>query len=134
VLTGRRWSPIFGYGTIAGRIAHRSLRRTQADPSSVSIAVASARTLVFPNSPFHLYQPFPPAGDQPEAIEKLVEGIGSERVLYGTDLPWFDPMYPTGCVAHAAIGEEDKRNILYRNAMRLFSAVRERLADIAPSP
>ena len=30
----------------------------------------------FPNSPFQLNQPYPPAGDQPEAIEKLVEGIG----------------------------------------------------------
>ncbi len=29
----------------------------------------------FPNSPFKLYQPFLPAGDQPQAIEKLVEGI-----------------------------------------------------------
>jgi excinuclease ABC subunit B len=29
----------------------------------------------FPNSPFRLHQPFPPAGDQPEAIDKLVEGI-----------------------------------------------------------
>jgi excinuclease ABC subunit B len=31
--------------------------------------------LTFPDSPFHLSQPFPPAGDQPEAIEKLVDGI-----------------------------------------------------------
>lgn len=29
----------------------------------------------FPNSPFRLHQPFEPAGDQPAAIEKLVEGI-----------------------------------------------------------
>lgn len=29
----------------------------------------------FPNSPFQLYQPFPPAGDQPAAIEALVEGL-----------------------------------------------------------
>ena len=29
----------------------------------------------FPNSHFRLHQPFPAAGDQPEAIEKLVEGI-----------------------------------------------------------
>jgi len=29
----------------------------------------------FPDSPYHLYQPFPPAGDQPQAIEKLVEGV-----------------------------------------------------------
>ena len=31
--------------------------------------------VTFPNSPFRLFQPFPPAGDQPEAIAKLVEGI-----------------------------------------------------------
>jgi len=31
--------------------------------------------LTFPNSPYKLNQPFPPAGDQPQAIAKLVEGI-----------------------------------------------------------
>jgi len=30
--------------------------------------------LTFPNSPFQLHQPFPPAGDQPEAIARLSEG------------------------------------------------------------
>ena len=29
----------------------------------------------FPDSPFQLYQPFPPAGDQPAAIDALVAGI-----------------------------------------------------------
>jgi len=29
----------------------------------------------FPDSPFHLFQPYPPAGDQPEAIARLVEGV-----------------------------------------------------------
>src|SRR5947199_10520730 len=29
----------------------------------------------YPNSPYELHQPFQPAGDQPEAIEGLVEGI-----------------------------------------------------------
>ncbi|NYT70176.1 excinuclease ABC subunit UvrB [Pusillimonas noertemannii] len=29
----------------------------------------------YPNSPFELYQPYPPAGDQPVAIDALVEGI-----------------------------------------------------------
>lgn len=32
--------------------------------------------LTFPNSPYKLHQLFTPAGDQPEAIDKLVEGIG----------------------------------------------------------
>jgi excinuclease ABC subunit B len=31
--------------------------------------------VTFPNSPYELHQPFPPAGDQPEAIDKLIEGI-----------------------------------------------------------
>jgi excinuclease ABC subunit B len=35
----------------------------------------SMNILNFPNSPYILHQPFEPAGDQPEAIAKLVEGI-----------------------------------------------------------
>jgi len=31
--------------------------------------------VTFPNSPFRLFQPFPPAGDQPTAIARLIEGI-----------------------------------------------------------
>jgi len=31
--------------------------------------------VTFPNSPFRLFQPFQPAGDQPTAIAKLIEGI-----------------------------------------------------------
>ena len=29
----------------------------------------------FPNSKYQLFQPFPPAGDQPQAIDKLTQGI-----------------------------------------------------------
>ncbi|MFZ2989660.1 MAG: excinuclease ABC subunit B, partial [Ideonella sp.] len=29
----------------------------------------------FPDSPFQLFQPYPPAGDQPRAIAQLVEGV-----------------------------------------------------------
>src|SRR4030088_90981 len=31
--------------------------------------------VTFPNSPYELHQPFLPAGDQPEAIDKLIEGL-----------------------------------------------------------
>ncbi|QWD91839.1 excinuclease ABC subunit UvrB [Polynucleobacter sp. MWH-Braz-FAM2G] len=34
-----------------------------------------AKFVTFPDSPYQLYQPFPPAGDQPQAIDALVEGI-----------------------------------------------------------
>nr|WP_271453295.1 MULTISPECIES: excinuclease ABC subunit UvrB [unclassified Acidovorax] len=39
-------------------------------------------TLVrFPDSPFELYQPYPPAGDQPVAIDQLVEGVQDGEVF-----------------------------------------------------
>jgi excinuclease ABC subunit B len=37
--------------------------------------------LRFPDSPFELYQPYPPAGDQPEAIDQLVEGVNDGEVF-----------------------------------------------------
>ncbi len=41
----------------------------------VAPPAASGRFVEFPDSPFQLFQPYPPAGDQPEAIDKLVEGV-----------------------------------------------------------
>ena len=35
----------------------------------------------FPDSPFELFQPYPPAGDQPTAIEELVEGVRDGEVF-----------------------------------------------------
>ncbi|MBR7059891.1 MAG: excinuclease ABC subunit UvrB [Neisseriaceae bacterium] len=37
----------------------------------------------YPNSPFKLHRPFPPAGDQPEAIELLLSGL-NDGLLYQT--------------------------------------------------
>ncbi len=37
--------------------------------------------VTFPGSPFELFQPYPPAGDQPTAIEKLVEGVQDGEVF-----------------------------------------------------
>lgn len=39
--------------------------------------------ITFPDSPFKLHQPFPPAGDQPTAIEGLIEGI-DDGLMYQT--------------------------------------------------
>ena len=46
-------------------------------PSSVD----GGQFVSFPDSPFQLYQPYPPAGDQPAAIEKLVEGVNDGEVF-----------------------------------------------------
>ncbi|GBU15135.1 UvrABC system protein B [Polaromonas sp.] len=35
----------------------------------------------FPGSPFELFQPYLPAGDQPQAIDKLIEGINDGEVF-----------------------------------------------------
>src|SRR5689334_16899054 len=35
----------------------------------------------FPDSPFELFLPYPPAGDQPTAIAKLVEGVQDGEVF-----------------------------------------------------
>ena len=43
-------------------------------------SLAEGRFVTFPGSPFELYQPYPPAGDQPEAIDQLVEGIENGEV------------------------------------------------------
>ena len=43
----------------------------------------SDNVIQFPGSPFLLHQPFPPAGDQPEAIAQLVEGV-EDGLIYQT--------------------------------------------------
>ena len=45
--------------------------------------MSQGRFVEFPDSPFSLYQPYPPAGDQPQAIEKLVEGV-TDGLMYQT--------------------------------------------------
>lgn len=53
-------------------------------------------------------------------VEKLVEIVGSERILYGTDLPWFDEFQGIGGILAARITEDDMHNILYRNVDKLL--------------
>ncbi len=38
-------------------------------------SLPAGRSVSFPNSPFELFQPYPPAGDQPAAIAQLVDGL-----------------------------------------------------------
>jgi excinuclease ABC subunit B len=44
-------------------------------PASIATGLEDPRFVDYPDSPFHLYQPYPPAGDQPRAIDLLEEGI-----------------------------------------------------------
>ncbi len=53
-------------------------------------------------------------------IEMLCEKVGSEKLLFGTDMPWFDYHQVIGGVVSADISEEDMHNILHCNAEKLF--------------
>ncbi|MCB1966199.1 MAG: hypothetical protein KDI64_09210, partial [Candidatus Accumulibacter sp.] len=44
-------------------------------PATVKSPEKKLPVVTFEGSPFRLHQPFLPAGDQPEAIEKLLEGL-----------------------------------------------------------
>ena len=44
-------------------------------------APAQGQFVSYPGSPFELYQPYPPAGDQPAAIDKLSEGLRDGEVF-----------------------------------------------------
>ncbi|MCX7824507.1 MAG: amidohydrolase family protein [Verrucomicrobiae bacterium] len=54
-------------------------------------------------------------------VEYLVAQIGSEKVLFGSDLTWIDPRTQLGMVLDADIPAGAKENILYLNAKRVFS-------------
>ena len=81
-MANRGLQPGGGAGSNAGR---DTLDRAKgaADPGPrvgvgaavVAEAAAGGEFLTFPDSPFRLHQSFQPAGDQPQAIDKLTEGI-----------------------------------------------------------
>jgi excinuclease ABC subunit B len=54
----------------------------EATSSAPDAAAAPQGTMVrYPGSPFELFQPYPPAGDQPTAIAQLVEGVNDGEVF-----------------------------------------------------
>jgi predicted TIM-barrel fold metal-dependent hydrolase len=54
-------------------------------------------------------------------IERLVAMAGSERVLFGTDMPFLSPEQQIGRILFARITDDDKRKVLGLNAQRLFA-------------
>lgn len=50
-------------------------RKPATPPAPEAAPSAEGRFVTFPDSPYQLWQPYPPAGDQPQAIAELVEGV-----------------------------------------------------------
>jgi len=53
-------------------------------------------------------------------LDLFIEEIGSERILFGTDLPWFSTHHGIGAVLSAEMTDDDRRNIFYRNGVKLL--------------
>jgi len=59
--------------------------------------------------------------DDREILEKFAAEAGSDRMLFGTDLPWFDPHQAVGALLSAHISDDDRHNICHRNAESLLA-------------
>jgi predicted TIM-barrel fold metal-dependent hydrolase len=73
----------------------------------------------FPN----VYLELTAAERVPGFIDHAVQEVGSHKILFGTDYPWFDTNFGLGCVLFADITDDDRHNILHRNAERLLAAL-----------
>lgn len=58
-------------------------------------------------------------------VEKMVNAVGSERVLFGTDLPWYDPNYCIGSILCARISDDQKEDIFHHNAERILKNIKK---------
>ena len=70
----------------------------------------------------HVYLDLTALLDDDRGIVEKFAGAGlSERMLFGTDMPWFSPVAALGCLLSADITDADRHNILHRNAEQLLS-------------
>lgn len=78
----------------------------------------------YPNAYFDLSECIAEAmggyGMPPEDIIALIRAIGAERVLFGTDFPWYEPATVLEGVLKLGLTEQEKRLILGENAIRVF--------------
>ena len=63
-------------------------------------------------------------------IEFLVQGVGGDRVLFGSDMPLLDGKFGVGRIVTANISEDDKKKILGLNAMKLLNIQMNELPNI----
>ncbi|MCX8082737.1 MAG: amidohydrolase family protein [bacterium] len=58
--------------------------------------------------------------DERGILERFVDELGSERILFGTDFPWFNHHYYIGALLGSGISDDACRNILYKNSEKLL--------------
>jgi len=53
-------------------------------------------------------------------VEALVREVGTDRIMFASDMTWIDPRPQLGCILDADISPEAKARILGENVVRLF--------------
>ena len=60
------------------------------------------------------------AGKLPWLIEKAVNKLGSDKILFGSDEPYADVRIAKSCVELSNISQDDKDKIFYKNVERVY--------------
>jgi len=68
----------------------------------------------------NVYLEFVTSTQERGKVELLVERVGADRMVFGTDMALFEPIRPLGMVAEARISDQDRRQILGLTARRVF--------------
>lgn len=58
-------------------------------------------------------------------VAKMVNSVGNEKIVFGTDMPWYDPRYGIGSVLYADITDADRDQIFYKNAERIIRGIKK---------
>jgi uncharacterized protein len=78
----------------------------------------------FPNAMFDCCfvvngtEPSPSISDEEAAA--AFRKVGTDRVMFGSDYPWFDPALDAARIERLPLSDEEKRAVLYENAARVF--------------
>ncbi len=56
-----------------------------------------------------------------EEAADLIETIGADRIMFGSDFPWVNPAWDIQRLQQLPINEKDKINILGKNAVRIYN-------------
>lgn len=63
--------------------------------------------------------------DSPQTTTEFVHALGADRVLFGSDAPFFDPARVIASIEAADISDAEREAILGGNARRLFSGLNQ---------
>jgi predicted TIM-barrel fold metal-dependent hydrolase len=63
-------------------------------------------------------EPNPTLGDEEAAA--AIRKVGADRMMFGSDYPWFDPALDAARIARLPLKDGEKRAVLYENAARVF--------------